>query len=61
MQYYHFFYIPNKPITGYLKRIPIDEGWLYLAVVIDLCSRRLIIGWKLGDHMESELVVNALD
>jgi hypothetical protein len=35
------------------------EGWLYLAVVLDLFSRR-VVGWKLGQTLESELVVTAL-
>ena len=35
------------------------EKWLYLAVVIDLCSRR-IVGWALADHLRSELVVEAM-
>ena len=40
--------------------IPSEQGWLYLAVVIDLCSRR-IFGWCLRDHLRSDLVVEALD
>ena len=39
--------------------IPTSTGWLYLAVVIDLCSRK-IVGWALADHMRSELVMDAL-
>lgn len=35
------------------------EGWLYLAVVLDLFSRR-VVGWALADHMRTELVLNAL-
>ncbi len=35
------------------------EGWLYLAVLIDLYSRRLV-GWHIDDQMESELPLNAL-
>ena len=35
------------------------EGWLYLAVVIDLYSRR-VIGWSIADHMRTELVLDAL-
>ena len=35
------------------------EGWLYLAVILDLFSRR-VVGWKLGESLESELVVTAL-
>jgi putative transposase len=35
------------------------EGWLYLAVILDLFSRR-VVGWKLGQSLEAELVVTAL-
>jgi putative transposase len=35
------------------------EGWLYLAVVLDLFSRQ-VIGWSIQPRMESELVINAL-
>lgn len=37
-----------------------EEGWLYLAVVIDLFSRK-VIGWSLRDNMKKELVIDALD
>jgi hypothetical protein len=36
------------------------EGWLYLAAVQDLYSRR-IAGWAMADHVRTELVVNALE
>jgi putative transposase len=36
------------------------EGWLYLAAVQDIYSRR-IVGWSMADHMRSELVVDALE
>lgn len=36
------------------------EGWLYLASVMDLYSRR-IVGWALADHLRAELVVEALE
>jgi putative transposase len=35
------------------------EGWLYLASVIDLASRR-VVGWSMGDHMRTSLVADAL-
>jgi transposase InsO family protein len=35
------------------------EGWLYLAVVLDLFSRR-VVGWSMADHRESSLVQDAL-
>jgi transposase InsO family protein len=35
------------------------KGWLYLAVILDLFSRK-VVGWKLGETLEAELVVTAL-
>lgn len=35
------------------------EGWLYLAVVLDLCSRK-VVGWAMAEHMNTTLVENAL-
>jgi putative transposase len=37
-----------------------DQGWLYLAVVLDAFSRR-IVGWSMADHLRTELVLDALD
>jgi len=50
---------PNRAWAGDITFIPTSTGWLYLAVVIDLGSRR-IVGWSVADHMRSELVVDAL-
>lgn len=36
-----------------------QEGWLYLAVVIDCCSRK-IVGWSMGSRMKAQLVCDAL-
>jgi len=36
------------------------EGWLYLAVILDLFSRK-VVGWKLGESLEADLVVSALE
>jgi len=36
------------------------EGWLYLAVVLDCFSRR-IVGWSMAEHLRTELVLGALD
>lgn len=51
---------PNQVWAGDITFIPSSRGWLYLAVIIDLCSRR-IVGWELADHMRSDLVVAALE
>jgi putative transposase len=37
-----------------------DQGWLYVAVVLDAFSRR-IVGWSMADHLRTELVLDALD
>jgi transposase InsO family protein len=37
-----------------------EEGWLYLAVLMDLCSRR-IVGWSLRERLSGELTLEALD
>ena len=50
---------PDCAWAGDITFIPTSAGWLYLAVVIDLCSRR-IVGWSLADHMRSDLVLDAL-
>jgi len=39
--------------------LPTREGWLFLAVVLDAFSRR-IVGWSMRDDLKSELVVDAL-
>ena len=50
----------NETWTADITYIPTDEGWLYLAVVEDLYTRK-IVGWSMADHMESRLVVDALE
>ncbi len=50
---------PNEKWTADITYIPTREGWLYLAAVEDLYSRR-VVGWSMADHMESRLVVDAL-
>jgi transposase InsO family protein len=50
---------PNQVWVGDITYIPTAQGWLYLAVVIDLYSRR-IVGWSLANHLRAELVIAAL-
>jgi transposase InsO family protein len=50
---------PDRVWAGDITFIPTATGWLYLAVIIDLCTRR-IVGWSLSDHMRSQLVSDAL-
>ena len=51
--------LPNQVWAGDITFIPTANGWIYLAVVIDLCSRK-IVGWALADHLRTELVAAAL-
>ncbi len=50
---------PNRVWLADLTYIRTGEGWLYLAVVLDLFSRR-VIGWAMADHMRGELTLSAL-
>jgi putative transposase len=50
---------PNTVWAGDITYIPTDEGWLFLAVVIDLFSRR-IVGWSLREDRTNALVIDAL-
>jgi len=51
---------PNTVWSGDMTYIPTGEGWLYLAVVLDLFSRR-IVGWSMGETITAELACRALD
>ena len=46
---------PNQLWSGDITYIATDEGWLYLAAVIDLFSRQ-VVGWSLQPHMQTSLV-----
>jgi putative transposase len=50
----------NEAWVADITYLPTREGWLYLAAVEDLYSRR-VVGWSLADHQESRLVVDALE
>lgn len=50
---------PNKFYVGDITYIPTQEGWLFLAVVIDLFSRQ-VVGWSMDKRMPAELVNHAL-
>jgi putative transposase len=49
----------DRVYVGDITYIRTWEGWLYLATVIDLTSRR-VVGWSMADHLRAELVCNAL-
>jgi transposase InsO family protein len=51
---------PNQVWVGDITYIPSDEGWLFLAVVLDLFSRQ-VVGWSMRADMGRELVIDALD
>lgn len=50
---------PNQKWLGDITYLPTGEGWLFLAVVMDLYSRR-IVGWAMAEHMQQELTLKAL-
>ena len=50
---------PNQAFVGDITYIWTAEGWLYLAVVIDLYSRK-VVGWSMGSRMKAQLVCDAL-
>ena len=51
---------PNQKWAGDITYIWTSEGWLYLAVILDLYSRR-IIGWAASNRMKRDLVIRALE
>lgn len=51
--------LPNQKWAGDITYIWTKEGWLYLAVVMDLFSR-MIVGWSMKSRITSELVCDAL-
>ena len=51
---------PNQKWLADLTYIPTDEGWLYLALVLDLYARKLV-GWAMSETMPQELTLCALD
>ena len=50
---------PDRVWSGDITYIATDEGWLYLAAVIDLFSRQ-VVGWSMQPHMQASLVTDAL-
>jgi putative transposase len=50
---------PDAVWTADITYVPTAEGWLYLAVVLDLFSRR-VVGWATADHLRRELACDAL-
>jgi putative transposase len=50
---------PDQAWVCDITYVPTDEGWLYLAAVLDLCTRR-VVGWSVEDHLRAELPAQAL-
>lgn len=51
---------PDQRWCGDITYLRVGTGWLYLATVIDIATRRLI-GWSINTHMRTSLVIDALD
>ena len=51
---------PDRVWVADMTYIWTTEGWLYLAVILDLFSRR-VVGWSMAEHMRTELVLTALE
>jgi len=51
--------LPDQIYAADVTYIWTQEGWLYLAVVIDLCSRK-VVGWSMSSRMKAQLVCDAL-
>jgi len=50
---------PGARLVGDITYLRTGQGWLYLATVIDLCTR-MVVGWAIADHMRASLVVDTL-
>jgi len=50
---------PNQVWLADITYIATGEGWLYLAVILDLFTRK-VVGWEMRDHMRAELTIAAL-
>ena len=51
---------PNQKWLSDISSIPTQEGWLYLAAILDLYTRG-IVGWAMSDRMTSDLTISALE
>ena len=50
---------PNQVWFADITYVPTWEGWLYLAVVMDACTKR-IVGWSMRDDLKTDIVIDAL-
>jgi len=51
---------PNQKWAGDISYVWTQEGWLYLAIILDLHSRR-VVGWAVSDRMKRDLAIRALN
>jgi transposase InsO family protein len=51
---------PDQIWVADITYLPTGEGWIYLAVILDACSRK-VVGWSLGLSLETALVTEALE
>ncbi len=51
---------PNQVWAGDITYVATEEGWIFLAVFLDIFTRK-IVGFSSDDNMESQLIINALD
>lgn len=52
--------VPTYKLVGDITYLRTGEGWLYLATVIDLCTR-MVVGWAVSERMTADIVVSALE
>ena len=52
--------VPTYKLVGDITYLRTGEGWLYLATVIDLCTR-MVVGWAISTRMTADIVVSALE
>jgi transposase InsO family protein len=51
---------PGLKLVGDITYIPTQEGWVYLATVID-CFSKMVVGWAMADHYKTSLIEAAID
>mgnify|MGYP002275470788 CR=1 FL=1 len=52
--------VPTCKLVGDITYLRTGEGWLYLATVIDLCTR-MVVGWAISERMTADIAVEALE
>ncbi|WP_407922145.1 IS3 family transposase [Carbonactinospora thermoautotrophica] len=50
---------PGEKLVGDITYLPTEEGWLYLATVLDLATRK-VVGYSMAEHLRAELVCDAI-